>query len=222
MDFFDMDTTRNLFEQMSVKNTHSYIAMITAYTHNGFIDEAKALFHLMRDICHGRHHKHTTIATLASAFAQSESPSRARFLQAYIGHHDTDLLNDHSIAALIDLHSKCKNIDKSYNLFCRWNQKELGCYSVMIDGGGIHKCIAKEIKLFEEIQEANSNEHPVTELYRNISFLSIVGHGVDFRTYCLFAKNSYSPTHWQIKMPVHFNDSKAEHPHLKWESLFMY
>ncbi|XP_028547488.1 proline-rich receptor-like protein kinase PERK2, partial [Dendrobium catenatum] len=77
---------------------------------------------------------------------------------------------------------KCKNIDKSYNLFCRWNQKELGCYIVMIDGRGIHKCIAKEIKLFEEIQEANSNEHPVTELYRNISFLSIEGHGVDFRT----------------------------------------
>ncbi|PKU68990.1 Pentatricopeptide repeat-containing protein [Dendrobium catenatum] len=112
---------------------------------------------------------------------------------------------------------KCKNIDKSYNLFCRWNQKELGCYSVMIDGRGIHKCIAKEIKLFEEIQEANSNEHPITELYRNISFLSIVGHGDDFRTYCLLAKNSYSPTHWQIKMLVHCNDSKAEHPHLEWE-----
>ncbi|XP_020676448.1 pentatricopeptide repeat-containing protein At3g26630, chloroplastic-like [Dendrobium catenatum] len=171
MDFFDMDTTRNLFEQMPIKNTHSYIAITTTYTHDGFTDEAEALFHLMRDICNGRnpHPNRTTIATIVSAFAQSESPSRARFLQAYIGHHGTYLLNDHNIAALIDLHSKCKNIDKSYNLFCIWKQKELVCYSAMIDGCGIHRCIAKAVKLFDqEIQEANSNEHPVTELYKKI------------------------------------------------------
>ncbi|PKU83754.1 hypothetical protein MA16_Dca010147 [Dendrobium catenatum] len=40
MDFFDMNTARNLFEQMLVKNTHSYIVIITANTHDGFTDEA--------------------------------------------------------------------------------------------------------------------------------------------------------------------------------------
>ncbi|KAI0511457.1 hypothetical protein KFK09_012087 [Dendrobium nobile] len=170
----DLLAARQMFDEINNKDVASWNAMITAYTHAGLTEEAVALFHLMLDISNGQnaHPNPTTIATIASAFAQSGSPSQASFLQAYVDHHGTELLNGHTIAALIDLHSKCGNIDKAYNLFCRWKQKDLVCYSAMIAGFGIHGCAEKAIKLFEEIQEANSKPDAICF----VSLLSACSH----------------------------------------------
>lgn len=154
----DLLAARQIFDELDDKDVASWNAMITAYAHAGLTEEAVALFHLMLDNG-GRqnvHPNHTTIATIASAFAQSGSPSQASFLQAYVDGHGAELLNSHTVAALIDLHSKCGYLDKAHDLFRKWKRKDLVCYSAMIAGFGIHGCGEKAIELFEEIQEANS------------------------------------------------------------------
>ncbi|XP_020587687.1 putative pentatricopeptide repeat-containing protein At5g37570 [Phalaenopsis equestris] len=153
----DLLAARQIFEELIDRDVASWNAMITAYIHAGLIEEAVALFHLMLDNgsrCNPQPN-HTTIATIASAFAQSGSPSQANFFQAYVDRRGAELLNSHTIAALIDLHSKCGDLDKAYDLFRRWGRKDLVCYSAMIAGFGIHGCGQKAIKLFEEVQEAN-------------------------------------------------------------------
>ncbi|KAH0454664.1 hypothetical protein IEQ34_016588 [Dendrobium chrysotoxum] len=153
--------------------------MIIAYTPAGFTDEAKALFHLMLDIGNGRNHhpNHTTIAAIASSFAQFGSPSRASFLQAYNDRHGIELLNGHNIVALIDLHSKCENIDKAYNLFCRWKQKDLIqeanskpdaiCF-VSLLAACIHSSMVKEGNKYSELMRSKYCITPTTEHYMGL------------------------------------------------------
>ncbi|PKA53897.1 Putative pentatricopeptide repeat-containing protein [Apostasia shenzhenica] len=153
----DLLAARAVFDGLGCKDVASWNAMIAAYAHAGFAGEAVGLFRQMLDnACeHRAEPNETTIATVASACAQFGSPNLARWLQTQIDRRGEELLNSHTVAALIDLHSKCGDLRRAYDLFCRWNRKDLVCYSSMIAGFGIHGCGREAIGVFEELKEAN-------------------------------------------------------------------
>ncbi|KAK8914599.1 putative pentatricopeptide repeat-containing protein [Platanthera zijinensis] len=154
----DLSASRRMFDELEDGDVASWNAMIAAYARAGRVEEAVDVFQMMMDGDRGRNAQpnHTTISTIASACAQSGSPSRSRSLQAYVDGRGSELLNRHTVAALIDMHSKCGDLRSAYDLFSRFKPKDLVCYSTMIAGFGIHGRGEDAIRLFEELQEVNS------------------------------------------------------------------
>ncbi|EHA8587522.1 Pentatricopeptide repeat-containing protein, chloroplastic [Cocos nucifera] len=152
----DISAARLVFDEMTKRDVASWNAMISAYSHASLHDEALNLFKLMLSStgqCKVEPNQ-TTIATIVSACAQSGSRSLANWIQNYIDHRRAELLNSHTVAALIDLHSKCGDMDRAYDLFRGWKRKDLICYSSMIAGFGIHGRGKDAIGVFDELKEA--------------------------------------------------------------------
>ncbi|XP_062191353.1 pentatricopeptide repeat-containing protein At2g20540-like [Phragmites australis] len=95
--------------------------------------------------------RHTTIFTVAAACAQCGMLTQASWIQDYVDHHITRFLNNHTEAALIDMHSKCGDIERAHALFCRWNQRDLICYSAIVSSFGMHGRGNYAIAVFNEL-----------------------------------------------------------------------
>lgn len=151
----DITAARSMFDEMTKQDVASWNAMISAYSHAGLNDEALNLFKFMLSTT-GQckvEPNHATIATIVSVCALSGSRSLANWIQNYINHRSAELLNSHTLAALIDLHSKCGDLDRAYDLFRGWKCKDLICYSSMIAGFGIHGYGKDAIGVFDELKE---------------------------------------------------------------------
>ena len=64
-------------------------------------------------------------------------------------------MGNHLVTVLIDLHAKCGNIDKAYELFHGLRNRDLVAYSAMILGCGINGRTVDAFKLFEEMVNAD-------------------------------------------------------------------
>lgn len=149
----DVAAARTVFNEMNERDVASWNAMISAYSNAGSAGEALDLFKLMLS-GHGGgkvEPNHSTIATVVSVCAQFGSPNLANWIQGYVDRCGSRLLNNHTVAALIDLHSKCGDLERAYDLFSKWKHKDLICYSSMIAGFGIHGCGMDAIKVFDSL-----------------------------------------------------------------------
>ncbi|KAG0478409.1 hypothetical protein HPP92_013128 [Vanilla planifolia] len=151
--FGDLHAAREMFDELKNRDVASWNAMIAGYAQAGIAEEAVAIFRLMLEA--GCLPNQTTIATVASSCALSGCPSLANLLQTYVDGHPTELLNSHTVASLIDLHSKCGDLHKAYDLFCKWKHRDLVCYSTMIAGFGIHGRGGDAINVFNELGKSN-------------------------------------------------------------------
>ncbi|KAH7663984.1 TPR-like protein [Dioscorea alata] len=148
----DITSARSVFDKMTDRDVASWNAMITAYTHSDHPDDALDLFQAMLN-SNTKPNK-ATIATIASACAQLGSRNTARALQHYVDHHGSELMNRHTVAALVDLHAKCGDLQKAREVFDRWPHRDLICYSSMIAGFGIHGHGEEAMRVFDDLISA--------------------------------------------------------------------
>ncbi|XP_072992882.1 pentatricopeptide repeat-containing protein At2g29760, chloroplastic-like [Typha latifolia] len=153
----DVAAARLIFDEMRERDVASWNAMISAYSNAGLTDDALDLFKIMlRNSGLSKvEPNHATISTIVSVCAHSGSPKLANWIQGYVDHCCLKLLNNHTVAALIDLHSKCGDLERAYKLFSKWKHKDLICYSSMIAGFGIYGRGKDAIGVFNELKEAN-------------------------------------------------------------------
>ncbi|XP_043697743.1 pentatricopeptide repeat-containing protein At1g08070, chloroplastic-like [Telopea speciosissima] len=85
--------------------------MISAYSKVGFFDEAVDLFRLMLKMGRDVKPNHTTVASVVAVCAQSGSIELAQWIKDYINSRGSELLNTHTVTALIDMHAKCGDPD---------------------------------------------------------------------------------------------------------------
>ncbi|KAM3190030.1 hypothetical protein ACQJBY_068327 [Aegilops geniculata] len=146
------DDARTVFDGMRVRDAATWNVMIGVYSGAGRAAEAVDLFKIMLEI-RARpkvEPDHTTISIVAAACAQCGLPTQASWIQDYVDHHMM-LLNNHTVASLIDMHSKCGNIERALDLFCSWRQRDLICYSSMISALGMHGRGKDAIAVFNEL-----------------------------------------------------------------------
>ncbi|XP_058080250.1 putative pentatricopeptide repeat-containing protein At5g37570 isoform X1 [Magnolia sinica] len=151
----DILAARMMFDKMTVRDVASWNAMITAYSQAGLFSEALHLFHLMLKTTVGSKMQpnRTTMATIVSACAQLGSAELARWIEDYINSRGRGLLNVHTVTALIDMHAKCGDPDRAYELFQSWKDKDVICYSSMIEGFGVHGRGKEALRIFRQLQE---------------------------------------------------------------------
>ncbi|XP_020248388.1 putative pentatricopeptide repeat-containing protein At5g37570 [Asparagus officinalis] len=145
----DLLAARSVFDEMGRRDVAAWNAMISVYSNANMYDEGLDLFKLM--ISSDVEPNRTTVATIVSVCTQTGSPSLANMIQDYVDHHGSRLLNNHTVAALIDLHSKCGDLRRAKDIFDSWRDKDLICYSSMISGLGIHGRGREATRLFDEM-----------------------------------------------------------------------
>ncbi|KAF9604607.1 hypothetical protein IFM89_008873 [Coptis chinensis] len=136
----DIEAARRVFDGMFRMDVVSWTAMISAYCQAGLYVEAVDLFKLMLKIGGETKPNESTVSSVVSACTHLGSVELARWIKEYIYSRGKELLNTHTVTALIDMHAKCGEPDEAYELFKQWKDKDIVCYSTMIAGFVLSAC----------------------------------------------------------------------------------
>lgn len=155
-----MEDARRLFDEIPVRDVVSWNAMIAGYAQCHRFEEALALFEKMRKLKVPPNE--STMLTVLSSCAQSGSVELGSWVQSWIeDHHGLDS-NLRLINALIDMYSKCGELETARELFDGILQRDVISWNVMI-GGYTHMSRYKEaLALFQLMLRSNLEPNDVT------------------------------------------------------------
>ncbi|XP_062151783.1 pentatricopeptide repeat-containing protein At3g26630, chloroplastic [Alnus glutinosa] len=154
----EVNAARGLFEQMPTKNVVSWTAMINGYVRNR-PEEAFELFWRMQ-LDNVRPNEFTLISLL-KACTEIGSLKMGRWI------HDFALKNGFKLGiflgtALIDMYSKCGNLEDARRVFDEMQIKSLVTWNSMITSLGVHGRGHEAIGLFAEMERANVRPDAIT------------------------------------------------------------
>ncbi|KAF9596617.1 hypothetical protein IFM89_012740 [Coptis chinensis] len=149
----DIEAARRVFDGTCRMDVVSWTAMISAYCQAGIYIEGVDLFKLMLKIGGEIKPNESTVSSVVSACTHLGSVELARWIKEYIYSRGKELLNTHTVTALIDMHAKCGEPDEAYELFKQWKDKDIVCYSTMIVGFGMHGRGVEALEIFSQLRE---------------------------------------------------------------------
>lgn len=145
-----LDDARRTFDEIPVRDTVSWNAMIAGYAQNGRFIEALEFFEEMKKANVAP--TETTIVTVLSACAQSGSLELANSIRSWI--EDQGLVSSvRLVTALIDLYSKCGELDKARDLFEGISQKDVISWNAMLSGYSHTNDYKEALVLFRKMQQ---------------------------------------------------------------------
>ncbi|KAG4940346.1 hypothetical protein JHK87_044217 [Glycine soja] len=155
-----LDTARELFEQMPSKNVVSWTAMIDGYVKHKQPIEAFNLFERMQQVDNVRPNEYTLVS-LVRACTEMGSLKLGRRV------HDFALKNGFELepflgTALIDMYSKCGNLDDARTVFDMMQVRTLATWNTMITSLGVHGYRDEALSLFVEMEKANEVPDAIT------------------------------------------------------------
>ncbi|KAF8393248.1 hypothetical protein HHK36_021489 [Tetracentron sinense] len=156
-----LDDAQRLFDEIPVRDVVSWNAIIAGYAQSGKFGEALAFFQEM--LREKAQPNESTMVSVLSACAQSGSLELGKWVHSWI--EDRGLgSNLRLVNALIDMYSKCGDLEKACGLFDGICQRDRISWNVMI-GGYTHMSHYKEaLVLFRKMQQSNEEPNEVTFL----------------------------------------------------------
>ena len=151
----DVSAAEILFDGMPYRSTAVWNALLSCYAQNGRPREAISLFlkmqktHIFTGQCQP---DVKTFTCLLSACSQLGDLRLSRWVETHLSAAAVPL-DDHLRTALIDLLSKCGDIDKAFHLFLSLSHRDVVSYSAMILGSGINGKSSEAITLYQEMVE---------------------------------------------------------------------
>ncbi|XP_031248668.1 pentatricopeptide repeat-containing protein At4g18840-like [Pistacia vera] len=143
-----VEEARRVFNMMPLKNVVSWNAIITGYAHASCFKEVLLLFEDMQnakvkpDNC--------TFVNVLSACARVGALSQGEWIHAYIDKNGIGI--DGFIAtALVDMYSKCGNIEKAMKVFRSTLRKDVSTWNSIISGLSIHGFGESALQIFSEM-----------------------------------------------------------------------
>ncbi|KAG0449690.1 hypothetical protein HPP92_027122 [Vanilla planifolia] len=128
-------SARKLFEMMNCRNEVTWASMIGGYTDNNCPHEALFLFKKME--CENVMPDEVTVLSVISMCTKLESLELAEQIAGYAkknGYQETVCIAN----ALIDMYSKCGDINKSCKIFNQMTNKNVLSWTAMIQGLALH------------------------------------------------------------------------------------
>ncbi|XP_021761556.1 pentatricopeptide repeat-containing protein At2g02980, chloroplastic-like [Chenopodium quinoa] len=124
-----IDDARRVFDEMPERNSVSWNALITGYVHGRRFLEAFDVFRdMMRD---GVELREVTMVGLLSACANLGALDHGRWVHDYIRQNGL-ALNVYVGTALIDMYSKCGNLEEGFKVFKAMKVKNVCTWNVLI------------------------------------------------------------------------------------------
>ncbi|XP_039144246.1 LOW QUALITY PROTEIN: pentatricopeptide repeat-containing protein At2g29760, chloroplastic-like [Dioscorea cayenensis subsp. rotundata] len=172
----ELDAARRVFDSMPQHDIASWNALISGYEQNGQPKEALALFNesQLSDV---RPDQVTLVATL-SACSQLGALELGCWIHAYMEKNNFNL-NFHLTTSLIDMYSKCGDLEKALHVFKSVEKKDVFVWSAMIAGLAMHGKGKAALDLFSQMQDAQipPNHVTFTNILRACSHAGLVYQG---------------------------------------------
>nr|AYM00689.1 pentatricopeptide repeat protein [Salvia miltiorrhiza] len=142
----DFDAARGLFDSLPTKDIAAWNALISAYEQNGNPKEAVAVFNELRQSKTAKPDEVTLVSTL-SACSELGAIKLGCWIHVYVKKEKMKL-NCHLATALIDMYSKCGDLEKALGVFHSAEGKDVFVWSAMIAGLGMHGCGVYALEMF--------------------------------------------------------------------------
>ncbi|XP_062077981.1 pentatricopeptide repeat-containing protein At1g08070, chloroplastic [Humulus lupulus] len=156
-----MAEARCLFDKIPIRDVVSWNAMISGYGHSGRFEEASAFFKEMLKA--NVRPNESTIVTVLSSCAQSGSLELGNWVRSWVEDHALGS-NLRVVNALVDMYSKCGNLDKARDLFNGLKQKKVVSWNVMIGGYTQMSNYKEALSLFRLMLRSDQEPNDVTLL----------------------------------------------------------
>jgi len=158
-----------LFHQMPRKDVVAWGAVISGLTQNGLPDESIQMFKCMLLDDHAP--DAVTMVKVLNACSDSGVGRQATCLHGYLVRSGFD--NKMFVAdALLDLYSKCGNLDSAVRVFDSTTEKDVVLWSSMIAGYGAHGLGQEAVALYQKMIGSSIKPNSVTF----VSVLSACSH----------------------------------------------
>ncbi|GER50724.1 pentatricopeptide repeat-containing family protein [Striga asiatica] len=146
----DVGPTEAVFKEMPEKDVISWTTMIDCYSKCGLHERALRLFDEMRSGA-GIRPDESTMATVISACAHLGALQRGMEMHLYAAREYLNL-DVYVGSALIDMYSKCGMLERALVVFFKLREKNLFCWSSIIDGLALHGRAREALSMFEKIE----------------------------------------------------------------------
>lgn len=153
------DAARRVFDEMPRRDIASWNALISCYEQSGRPKEALDLFHELQHA--DATPDQVTLVAALSACSQLGALELGCWIHAYMEKNKLEL-NFHLTTSLIDMYSKCGDVDKALHVFGRVSKRDVFVWSAMIAGLAMHGRGREALDLFEQMQEAKVEPNTVT------------------------------------------------------------
>ncbi|XP_043691231.1 pentatricopeptide repeat-containing protein At3g18970-like [Telopea speciosissima] len=163
----ELPSARQVFDEMPVRTSASWNAMITGYCsqRRGTKDHAKealVVFHAMLLDCNVKP-TDTTMVGVLSACSHLGVLETASCVNGYVHKVIHDPENDVFIGtSLIDMYSKCGCLSSALNVFKRMKEKNILTWTAMMVGLAIHGQGKEALELFGSMEADNVRPNAVT------------------------------------------------------------
>ncbi|XP_004140062.1 pentatricopeptide repeat-containing protein At2g17210 [Cucumis sativus] len=164
-----VELARMVFDGMNKKDVVAWSTMIAGFARNGKPDEAISVFKQMNEEVIPNN---VSIMNLMEACAVSAELRQSKWAHGIAVRRG--LASEVDIGtSIIDMYSKCGDIEASIRAFNQIPQKNVVCWSAMISAFRINGLAHEALMLFEKIKQNGTKPNAVTAL----SLLSACSHG---------------------------------------------
>nr|CAD1840901.1 unnamed protein product [Ananas comosus var. bracteatus] len=132
--------SRKVFDEMPLRNTVTYNAMLAAYSNAGSFAPALDLFYRMR------------CGDVSSAERAMEGKAECRSVGSALMMIKGYIFNE---SALIDMYCKCRSINEAWLIFSSLEQKHVSHWNSMITGFIYNGLVDDARRMFDEMPEKN-------------------------------------------------------------------
>lgn len=176
----NFDAAKSIFRKMPYQDIAAWNALISAYEQSGNPREALVIFNELQLSKEVKPDSVTLVCAL-SACAQLGAMGLGGWIHAYIENRGMKL-TCHLTTALIDMYSKCGDLQKALEVFHSVENKDVFVWSSMIAGLAMHGCGKDAVNLFLKMQEAKVKPNAITfiNLLSACSHSGLVDEGRDF------------------------------------------
>ncbi|XP_059644967.1 pentatricopeptide repeat-containing protein At1g59720, chloroplastic/mitochondrial-like [Cornus florida] len=167
----DIDTARQLFEEMPSSNLVAWNTIIDCHVNCGEYKKALELFWRLLQL--GVEPDEATLVVTLSACSALGALHLGRWVHSFINQHTyIDIVSVSN--SLIDMYAKCGAVEEAYGTFNKMNQRNIVSWNTMILGLARHGHADKALQLFSKmLEEKLQKPNDVTFL----GVLSACSHG---------------------------------------------
>ncbi|CAA0841576.1 Transcription factor EMB1444 [Striga hermonthica] len=145
----DVGSAEAVFREISNKDVITWTTMIDCYSKSGLHERAMSLFDEMWSA--GIRPDESTMATIISACAHLGASQRGMEMHLYAARENLNF-DVYVGSALIDMYSKCGMLERALVVFFKLQEKNLFCWSSIIDGLALHGHALEALYMFEKIE----------------------------------------------------------------------
>lgn len=160
----------DVFNRVEGKDTVCWTAMIDGLVRNGEMSRALDVFREMQR--ESVRPNEVTIVCVLSSCSQLGALELGRWVHSYVGKHGIEL-NHFVGGALINMYSRCGDIDEAVQVFEEMKERNVISYNLVIAGLAMHGRSFEAIEMFYELLERGLEPSSVTF----VGVLNACSHG---------------------------------------------